>query len=159
MNVEFSAENKKEFEKIVAKYPSERRRAALLPTLWLAQRQWGWISNEVMEYVAGLLELSPIKVLEVVTFYTMFNQKPVGKYHLQVCRTLSCEVCGKENIVSHLKNKLGIKLGETTADGKFTLTEVECLGSCGTGPMMQLNDDFYESLTPEKVDEILGQLK
>lgn len=157
--MQFSEENKKEFDKIVAKYPPERKRAAMLPTLWLAQRQWGWISPEVMEYVAKLLEVAPMKVYEVVTFYTMFNQKPVGKYHLQVCRTLSCELCGKEDIVSHLKNKLGIKLGETTVDGKFTLTEVECLGSCGTAPMMQVNEDYYESLTPQKVDEILASLK
>ncbi len=157
--MQFSEENKIEFEKILAKYPPDRKRAAMLPTLWLAQRQWGWISNEVMEYVAKLLDVAPMKVYEVVTFYTMFNQKPVGKYHLQVCRTLSCELCGKEDIVSHLKKKLGIKLGETTTDGKFTLTEVECLGSCGTAPMMQLNEDYHESLTPQKVDEILAGLK
>jgi len=126
--------------------------------LWLAQKQWGWISKEVMEYVAKLLELPPVKVYEVVTFYTMFHQKPVGKYHFQVCRTLSCELCGKEEIVHHLKKKLGIGLGEVSADGRFSLTEVECLGSCGTAPMAQINEDYHENLTPEKLDEILKKL-
>ena len=157
MNIEFTSENKKEFEELLSHYPNKR--AAMLPTLWLAQKQFGWISQKVMEYVASLLDVAPMKVYEVVTFYTMFNQKEVGKYHIQLCRTLSCELCGKGEILSHLKKKLGIGIGETTSDGKFTLTEVECLGSCGTAPMMQLNEDYYENLTPGKVDEILGALK
>src|SRR3990167_9628104 len=136
------------------------RRAAILPVLWLAQEQFGWISPEVMEYVGNLLDLPPVKVYEVVTFYTMFNQKPVGKYHFQVCRTLSCELCGKEEIVEHLKKRLGIKVGETTPDGRFTLSEVECLGSCGTAPMMQVsNQDYHENLTIEKIDQILEKMK
>ncbi len=157
MAISFTSENQKKFEEILTRYPTKR--AAILPTLWIAQKQFGWMSPEVMEYVSALLDLPPIKVYEVVTFYTMFNQKPVGKYHLQVCRTLSCELCGKEKIVDHLKKKLGIKPGETTADGKFTLTEVECLGSCGTAPMMQLNEEYHENLTTEHVDQILKGLE
>lgn len=157
MSIEFTPENKKRLEEILLRYPTKR--AAMLPTLWLAQRQFGWISNEAMEYVARLLSLPVVKVFEVVTFYTMFNRKPVGKYHIQLCRTLSCELCGKEEILNHLKKKLGIGIGETTADGRFTLSEVECLGSCGTAPMLQLNDDYHENLTVEKVDEILKRLE
>ncbi len=158
MNIEFNSENKKKFEEILTRYPTKR--AAILPTLWLAQSQFGYMSPEVMEYVSVLLDLPPVKVYEVVTFYTMFNQKPVGKYHFQVCRTLSCELCGKQEIVDHLKKKLGIKVGETTPDGRFTLSEVECLGSCGTAPMMQVsNEEFFENLTVEKVDQILEKFK
>ncbi len=155
--MQFSEQTKKKLDEILTHYPNKR--AALLPTLWLAQKQFGWISQKVMEYVGQLLDLPPIKVYEVVTFYTMYNQKPVGKYHIQLCRTLSCELCGKGEILSHLKSKLGIKVGETTADGKYTLSEVECLGSCGTAPMMQLNEDYHENLTPAKVDEIFNALK
>lgn len=158
MNIEFNSENKKKFEEILTRYPTKR--AAILPTLWLAQNQFGYMSPEVMEYVGVLLDLPPVKVYEVVTFYTMFNQKPVGKYHFQVCRTLSCELCGKQEIVDHLKKKLGIKVGETTPDGRFTLSEVECLGSCGTAPMMQVsNEEFHENLTVEKIDQILEKMK
>ncbi len=158
MTIEFNSENKKKFEEILTRYPTKR--AAILPTLWLAQNQFEYMSPEVMEYVAVLLDLPPVKVYEVVTFYTMFNQKPVGKYHFQVCRTLSCELCGKQEIVDHLKKKLGIKVGETTPDGRFTLSEVECLGSCGTAPMMQVsNEEFHENLTVEKIDQILEKMK
>ncbi len=157
MNIEFTPENKKEFEELLTHYPNKR--AAMLPVLWLAQKQFGWISQKVMEYVAGLLEIPAVKVYEVVTFYTMFHRKPMGQYHIQLCRTLSCELCGKGEILNHLKKKLGIGIGETTSDGKFSLTEVECLGSCGTAPMMQLNEDYFENLNPKKVDEILDGLK
>lgn len=156
MKLEFTTENKKTFDETLKRYPTKR--AALLPTLWLAQKQFGWLSQDVMEYVGQLLDLPAIKVYEVATFYTMFNKKPVGKYHFQVCRTLSCELCGKDDIVDRLKEKLGIGLGETSADGRFTLTEVECLGSCGTAPMLQLNEDYHESLTVEKLDEIIKRL-
>jgi NADH-quinone oxidoreductase E subunit len=156
MPIEFTAENKKTFEETLKRYPTKR--AALLPALWLAQKQFGYLSQEVMEYVGNLLDLPAIKVYEVATFYTMFNKKPVGKYHFQVCRTLSCELCGKDEIVGLLKKRLGVGIGETTADGRFTLTEVECLGSCGTAPMLQLNDDYHENLTVEKVEEILKGL-
>jgi NADH-quinone oxidoreductase subunit E len=156
MPIEFTSENKKAFDETLKRYPTKR--AALLPALWLAQKQFGYLSQEVMEYVGKLLDLPAIKVYEVATFYTMFYKKPIGKYHFQVCRTLSCELCGKEEIVAHLKKRLGIGVGESTADGRFTLSEVECLGSCGTAPMLQLNDDYHENLTVEKVDEILKNL-
>ena len=157
MSPAFTPENKAKFDILLTRYPTKR--AALLPTLWIAQKQFGYLSEEVMTYVGSLLDLPVIKVYEVATFYTMFNKKPVGKYHIQVCRTLSCELCGKENITAHLKQKLKINLGETSPDGLFTLTEVECLGSCGTTPMAQINDDYYENLTPEKLDQILETLQ
>lgn len=156
MAFEFTTENKRKFEEILTRYPVSR--AAMLPALWLVQRQAGWISHEAMEYVGKLLGLSAAKVYEVATFYTMFNLKPVGKYHFQVCRTLPCQLVGAEGITSCLEKKLGVKLGETSADGRYTLTEVECLGSCGTGPMLQLNDDYHEDLTPEKLDALIASL-
>jgi NADH-quinone oxidoreductase, E subunit len=157
MAFEFTAENKKRFEEALRRYPVKR--AAMLPALWLAQEQHGWISNEVMEYIAGLLGLTPAKVYEVVTFYTMFPLRPIGRYHFQVCRTLSCELCGSKDVTRFLSEKLGIKLGETSADGRFTLSEVECLGSCGTAPMLQLNDDYHENLTAEKLNGLIDGLK
>lgn len=157
MAFEFTTENKRRFDEILTRYPVKR--AAMLPALWLAQRQAGWISHEAMEYVGKLLDLSPAKVYEVATFYTMFNLKPVGKYHFQVCRTLPCQLVGAESVTEHLQKKLGVKLGETSADGRYTLTEVECLGSCGTGPMLQLNDDYHENLTAEKLDALIASLK
>ena len=153
----FTPENMTRFQEILTRYPVKR--AALLPALWLVQRQLGWISRSAMIYVGGLLDLHPSKVYEVVTFYTMYQQLPVGKYHIQVCRTLPCMLRGAKKVTAHLKEKLGIGLGETTADKKFTLSEVECLGSCGTAPMFQLNDDFYENLTPAKIDEVLANCK
>ncbi|MBI2339270.1 MAG: NADH-quinone oxidoreductase subunit NuoE [Deltaproteobacteria bacterium] len=155
--VEFSAENKKRLEEILSHYPTKQ--AALLPTLWLAQEQFGHISRETMEYVAGLLDVSPAHVYGVVTFYTMFRQKPGGKYHLQVCRTLSCALVGAESLLEHLKKKIGIAENETTPDGRFSLCTVECLASCGTGPAMMVNEKYYENLDPKKIDEILAGLK
>jgi len=157
MAFEFTAENKRKFDEILTRYPVQR--AAMLPALWLAQQQHGWISHEVMEYVGSLLGLSPAKVYETVTFYTMFHLKPIGKHHFQVCRTLPCQLMGAEGITSHLEKKLGVKLGETSGDGRYTLSEVECLGSCGTAPMLQLNDDYHENLTPEKLDALIASLK
>ncbi|MBI2336412.1 MAG: NADH-quinone oxidoreductase subunit NuoE [Deltaproteobacteria bacterium] len=154
---EFTSENLAEFQKILQRYSIKR--AALLPALWLVQKQTGFISREAMLYVAGLLDVAPAKVYEVVTFYTMFHQKPVGEYHIQVCRTLSCQLLGSPSITEHLKKRLGIGLGEITTDGRFSLVEVECLGSCGTGPMFQVNDEYHENLTIEKVDKILEELK
>ena len=153
----FTEQNKKKFAEILACYPNKK--AALLPILWLVQEQEGFISKEAMEAVAGLLDISPVHVYSVVTFYTMFHQKPVGKYHLQVCRTLSCALMGSENILDHLKGKLRIEEGQTTKDGKFSLCTVECLASCGTGPAMMINEKYHESLNPKKVDEILATLK
>lgn len=157
MSVQFSQESLKEFDKIVAKYP--QKNAAMLPVLYLAQKEFGYISSEVMEYVAEIMEVPVARVLGVVTFYTMFNMKPIGRHHIQVCRTLPCALAGSERITAAIKEKLKINLGETTPDGRFTLSEVECLASCGTAPMMQVNDDYYENLTEKSVGEILDRLK
>jgi NADH-quinone oxidoreductase E subunit len=157
MALEFSQETLKKFTEIVNRYP--KKEAAMLPVLYLAQEEFGYLSTEAIDYVAKMMELSPARVYGVVTFYTMLNMKPIGRHHLQVCRTLPCALMGAEKIASFLKAKLGIGLGETTLDGKFTLSEVECLASCGTGPMMQVNDDYYEDLTEERVEDILKTLK
>jgi NADH-quinone oxidoreductase subunit E len=154
--MEFSTEKQSEFEKLLPRYPIKE--AALLPTLRLAQEDFGYISSDVIEFVAGLLDISPSRVRAVATFYTMYDKKPVGKYHVQVCQNLSCSIMGAETIIDHLERKLKIKVGETSSDKKFTLTRVECLGACGTAPVMQINDDYYEDLTPEKVDSILEGL-
>ena len=131
----------------------------MLPVLYLAQDEFGYLSREAIDYVAKMMEFPPARVYGVVTFYTMLNRKPIGRHHIQVCRTLSCALTGSEKITAVLKSKLGIEVGATTPDGKFTLSEVECLASCGTGPMMQINDDYYENLSEEKVEEILQRLK
>ncbi len=157
MTVEFNPEAKKEFEWLLTRFPNKQ--AALIPTLHLAQREFDWISGDVIEYVAGLLDLTPMYVLDTVTFYTWFKKKPTGKYLIQVCHTLSCSLMGAEHIVEYLKKKLSIGVGETTPDNKFTLVKVECLGSCDTAPMMQVNDDYYENLTPEEIDRILDSLE
>jgi NADH-quinone oxidoreductase E subunit len=157
MTVKFSEESLKEFDRIVARYP--HKNAAMLPVLYLAQKEFGYISAEVMGYVAEIMGVPVARVLGVVTFYTMFNMKPIGRHHIQVCRTLPCALAGAERITEAIKRKLNIGLGETTADGRFTLTEVECLASCGTAPMMQVNDDYYENLTEKTVGEILDRLK
>ena len=153
----FTEENLKRVEELKKRYPTTM--AMLLPVLWIAQEQFGWISEEAMHYVAGLLNLPYEHVLGVVTFYTMFNRKPVGKYHIQVCANVSCMLKGSDNIVEHLEKKLGVKTGETTPDRLFTLSEVECLGSCGTAPMMQVNNDYYENLTAAEVDRLLEQFR
>ena len=157
MALEFSSAAFKKFQETVSRYP--KKEAAMIPVLYLAQREFGYLSLEAIEYVAKLMDLSPARVYGVVTFYTMLNMQPVGKYHIQVCRTLPCALVGAEKIAALVQSKLGIQVGETTPDGKFTLSEVECLASCGTGPMMQINDDYYENLTQEKVEEILARLK
>jgi NADH-quinone oxidoreductase subunit E len=157
MAFEFSEENKKRFKEVLARYPVKR--AAMLPALWLAQRQNGWISPEVMEYVGSLLGLSAAKIYEVVTFYTMFHLQPIGKYHFQVCRTLPCQLRGSEAVTTHLEKRLGVKAGTTGSDGRYSLSEVECLGSCGTAPMLQLNDDYHENLTTESLDALIDSLK
>jgi NADH-quinone oxidoreductase E subunit len=157
MAVEFSPATLKRFEEIIDRYP--RKEAAMLPVLYLAQEEFGYLSAGAIEYVARLMGTSPARVYGVVTFYTMLNMKPIGKYHVQVCRTLSCALAGAEKVSALLQEKLGIQVGQTTSDGRFTLSEVECLASCGTGPMMQINDDYYENLTAAKVEEILARLK
>jgi NADH-quinone oxidoreductase subunit E len=157
MSVEFSPETLKKFEETVNRYP--KKEAAMLPVLYLAQQEFGHLGEEAIAYVAKILEQPPARVHGVVSFYSMLNMKPVGRHHVQVCRTLPCALRGAEKITGFLKQKLGIELGQTTSDKRFTLTEVECLASCGTAPMMQINDDYYESLTEAKVTEILESLK
>ncbi len=144
-------------DEIVARYPEPQ--AAMLPVLWEVQMEQGWISTDAMEWVAVRLGCTPATVQSVVRFYTMFDERPVGRYKLQVCRTLSCEIMGARRIIDHLRQRLGVEAGETTADGLFTLQEVECLASCGTGPMMQCNFRFYENLTPERIDALLEELR
>ena len=156
MAIQFSADAQKQFEEYLSRYPT--RRAAIMPTLWLAQREFGYLSEEVMEYVAGLLGESPAFVASVASFYTMYYKKPMGKHHVQVCTNLSCTLMGSERIVEVCSRRLGIALGETTGDKQFSLDEVECLGSCGTAPMMQINDDYWENLTPEGTLELLERL-
>lgn len=157
MSVEFSAEAKKEFDEILKKYPEKR--AALLPTLHLAQREFGWISADVMKYIGQLLDIPVQEVYDTASFYTMFKLEPTGKYLIQVCSTLSCYLRGSKEIVEHIKSKYGIDVGETTKDGKFTLWKVECLGACGTAPVVQINDDYYEEMTIEKLDQVLDKLE
>jgi NADH-quinone oxidoreductase subunit E len=156
MAVEFSQEAYSIFQDTLKRYPTKK--AALLPILHQAQKEFGYISQEAVEYVAGLLELTPAEVEGVVTFYTMYFRKQMGKHVIQVCGTLSCSLLGSKHIVEHISKKLNIEPGETTEDDKFSLLKVECLGSCGTAPMMQINEDYYEDLTAEKVDEILDKL-
>src|SRR5438552_13425790 len=155
--VEFPAEAKEKFDHLLTRYPTKE--AALLPTLHLAQEAWGWISPEVVHYVGDLLDLSPATVFGVVSFYNMYNQKPVGKYHLQVCTNLSCMVNRAYDLYDHLCEKLGVDPGQTTRDGLYTVSEVECLGSCGTAPVVQINNDYLENMDVSKMDRLLGELK
>jgi NADH-quinone oxidoreductase subunit E len=157
MALAFSSESYKRFEETVARYP--KKEAAILPVLYLAQQEFGYLGQEAIEYVAQLMGQSTARVQGVVSFYTMLNTKPIGRHHIQICRTLPCALRGAEQLTDFIKKTLGIEVGQTTADGRFTLSEVECLASCGTAPMMQINDDYYENLTDEKVTEILASLK
>jgi NADH-quinone oxidoreductase subunit E len=147
---------KAEIKQFKGKYPDPK--SALLTALHVAQREHGWLSPEVMRDVAEVMDLPPTEVASVASFYTMFNRQPVGENLIQVCTNISCSLLGAEHIVEHLKSKLGIDVGETTPDNKFTLVTVECLGSCGTAPMMQINDTYYENLTEKKIDQILAEL-
>ena len=150
-----TAERRKRAEAQVALYPE--RRAALLPVLWLVQEQEGWVPREAWSCVAELVGIAEAEVGEVVSFYTLFTSRPVGRFHIQVCTGVCCKLRGSDWLLGYLKAKLGIAPGETTPDGKFTLSTVECLGSCGTAPMMQVNDDYCENLNAKKVDELLSQ--
>lgn len=147
----------KEINDILSRYPVKR--SALIPLLYLAQRDNGYITEAAMIEIAGLLKLTPPQVYETATFYTMLNLKKVGRFHIQVCKSLMCALVGSDTIIGWIKTTVGIGPGETTSDGLFTLTAVECLAACGTGPMMQINDDYYERLTEDKVDRILADLK
>ncbi len=147
---------KKEIEAIIPRYP--KKEAALLPALHVVQRKLGFIPPEGERLVAQLLEIKPVRVREVVTFYTMFTRKPLGKYLLQVCSNLSCSLAGGELILEYLKTKLGIKVGETTPDGRFTLLTVECLGACDQAPCLMVNDDLYGQLNKDKIDDLINKL-
>jgi len=158
--IAFSQAALEEIEKIKKRYPPGKQKSALIPVLHIAQAENdGWLSPEVMDYVASLLGILPIEVYEVASFYSMFNLKPGGKCVIEVCRTSSCWLMGAEDIIRYIEKKLGIKEGETTPDGMFTLKTVECLGSCGTAPMMQIGASYHENLTYEKVDNILEKYK
>lgn len=158
--IRFSEEAMKTVQKIISNYPEGKQKSALLPVLHVAQAEFGgWLSPEVMDYVASLLKIRSIEVFEVASFYTMFNLKPVGKCVLEVCQTSSCWLNGAEDIVKYIEKKLGIKVGETTADGMFTLKVAECLGSCGTAPMLQCGASYHENLSFEKVDKLLEEYR
>lgn len=146
-----------EIADILSRYPVKR--SALIPLLYLAQRERGYINEAAMVEIAGILKLTPPQVYETATFYTMLNLKQVGRFHIQVCKSLMCALVGSDVLIGWIKARLGIGPGETTPDGAFTLSTVECLAACGTGPMMQINDDYYERLTEEKLDRILSDLK
>ena len=153
--IAFRPELLAEVERLIKQYPEGKQKSALLRVLHMAQAEWGWLSVPAMDYVARLLHLLPIEVYEVATFYSMYDTKPVGKVKLEVCHTGPCAVEGAERIIQYIENKLGIKNGETTADGLFTLKGVECLGACGYAPMLQCGEKFHEHLTEAKVDELI----
>lgn len=156
----FTVENLEKVRQIIAKYPPRRQASAVMPLLDLAQRQnQNWLPQMAMNAVAELLDMPRIRVYEVATFYTMYNLAPVGEYFVQVCTTTPCWLRGSDNVVSACKKKLGIGLGETTHDGKFTVVEVECLGACVNAPMMQINDYYYEDLTAESTEAVLNSLE
>jgi NADH-quinone oxidoreductase subunit E len=156
----FSPENLERAKAHIAKYPEGRQASAVLPLLDLAQRQnGGWVSRQVMAHIAGLLGMAEIRVYEVATFHTMVNLQPVGKYLIQLCRTTPCWLRGSNDLRDTCTSLLGIGIGETTEDGMFTLVEVECLGACVNAPMIQINDDFYEDLSPARLKEILAMLR
>jgi NADH-quinone oxidoreductase subunit E len=155
--VKFSDEKLKKVEEIISRYPEGKQKSAIIPVLHLAQDEFGgWLSVDAMDYVATLLRLEPIEVYEVATFYSMYNLKPVGRYIFEVCQTGPCMIKGSDEIIDYIRKTLNIGVGETTADGLFTLKAVECLGACGYAPMMQLGKYFREHLTPAKVDEIIA---
>ncbi len=158
--IKFSEETLALVHKMMKRYPEGKHKSALLPVLHIAQAEFGgWLSPDTMDYVASILKIKPVEVYEVASFYSMYNLKPVGKCLLEVCRTSSCWVRGAEDVVKHLEKKLGIKEGETTADGMFTIKTVECLGSCGTAPMMQVGASYHENLTLEKVNTLLDNYR
>jgi NADH-quinone oxidoreductase subunit E len=156
----FTPEIRAQIDKWIAKYPEGWQQSAVMAALSIMQDEnGGWLTEEIMNDIAAYLDMPPIAVYEVATFYSMYELKPVGRNKVCVCTNISCMINGSDKIVDHLESKLKVKLGETTADDKFTLKEVECLGACGGGPMMQIGKDYYENLTPEKVDEILDGLE
>ncbi len=160
MSLQFSEKKLAEVEQIKQRFPEGKQKSALIPVLHLAQEEFGgWLDVPVMDYVASLLNLTPIEVYEVATFYSMYNLKPVGKFVFEVCQTGPCMLKGSDDIIDYIKSSLGIHVGETTKDGLFTLKAVECLGACGYAPMMQLGKTYREHLTPQKVDSIIEECK
>ena len=158
--MKFSEDKLAKVSEIIARYPEGKQKSALLPLLHLAQEEFGgWLSADTMDYVAELLSITPIEVYEVATFYSMYNLKPIGKYMFEVCQTGPCMVRGCDDIIDYITEKLGIKPGETTTDGMFTLKTVECLGACGYAPMMQLGKFYREHLTKQRVDEIIKECR
>jgi NADH-quinone oxidoreductase subunit E len=158
--IQFSDHKLKKVQEIMSRYPEGKQKSALLPVLHLAQEEFGgWLDVPVMDYVAKLLNIEPIEVYEVASFYSMYNLKPVGKYLFEVCQTGPCMLNGSDDIIAYIKEKLNIRVGETSADGLFTLKTVECLGACGYAPMMQMGKNYREHLTKQKVDEIIAQCR
>ncbi len=155
----FSPENLEKAKAIIAKYPAKHPQSAVMPLLDLAQRQTGWVTRGVILAVAKMLDMAPIRVEEVATFYTMYNHHPVGKHHVQVCTNICCLLRGSDDVVAACKSTLGIEFGQTSKDGLFTLSEVECLGACVNAPVIQVNDDYYEDLTPDSTKAVLEALK
>lgn len=152
----YSEASEKKIDELLTHYPVKR--SAVIPALFIAQEEHGYVTDDDVKYLARRLDMRVNEVEEVVTFYSMFSRRPIGRYKLQVCRTISCQVNGAGEIAEHLCQKLGTKLGATTADGKFTVMEVECLGYCDLAPVLQVNFDYYEEVTRESVDEIIGKL-
>ena len=160
MSIKFSDDKIAEVKKIITRYPEGKQKSALLPVLHMAQDTFGgWLDVPVMDYVASLLSIEPIEVYEVASFYSMYNLKPVGKYVFEICHTGPCMINGSDDITDYIKQKLNIKVGETTTDKMFTLKTVECLGACGYAPMMQLGQNYREHLTKEKVDAIIEECR
>jgi len=156
----FSSELRAEIDKWIAKYPPEWRQSAVMAALMLVQEDnGGYLTTELMDKVAAYLDMAPIAVYEVASFYSMYERKPVGKHKVCVCTNVSCMISGSDRIVEYLEQKLGLKLGQSSADGKYTLKEVECLGACGGAPMFQIGNKYYENLTPELIDSILDGLE
>ena len=156
-NFKFTPENEIKFQEYVSRYPIID--SVMLPALWLVQEQIGWVSPEAMVYVADRIGKTPIQVYEVATFYTMFNLKPIGKYHIELCKTLSCMLNGSKELKKHIKDTLGLEPGQTSADGMFTFSEVECQGACGDAPMIALNNVYHGTLTKESLDKIIWECK
>ena len=153
-----SKESLARIDREIAKYPAERKSSAVMAALRIAQEEHGWLSEPLMDYVAGMLDMRPIEVYEVGTFYSMYDLSPVGRHKISVCTNISCMLRGSDQVVKHLENRLGIRLGETTADGRFSLKEVECLAACAGAPMCQIGRKYFENLTPERIDAILEGL-
>jgi len=153
----FSQHTLTRFQHELDKYPSDQKQSAVMSTLRIVQEEYGHLTSELMDAVADYLDMAPIAVYEVASFYTMYEHQPIGKYLVNVCTNISCKLKNSDGVVSHLQNKLGIQLGETTDDGRFTLRSVECLGACVNAPMMQVNKEYHENLTAESIDAVLEQ--